>query len=351
MATPSRRTLTSIPGDVYILRDGTLINTFMVMADNVYLSPDGRFVLMLVGGDELRRYGSDGGLEWMFQGNDYLIGPHISPDGKKIVVGDHSGSLYVLDEHGQKVFERDCGAVPTAAWLAADDLLVATWMGNVFRLDAKGSEKWRVHLNPHAESRLASKPVAEHMPTFKSPWGNAESQPAAVTPNLLTRGDASFRVTQAYSPFRDQGMRQPTDSLTDGKPQPPDEPWLSWTSLHNLDFFKVALEVDVKRPLRVTGVTFVEDAAHPESWLRDMRIQVWDTAAAKWRDGPYLLSDAAVHTHTFEKPLEGSKFRFIGTGDMLLEWRWPMGNIRLAEIVFHGEPLRTAKSGRPEVKP
>jgi hypothetical protein len=70
-----------------------------------------------------------------------------------------------------------------------------------------------------------------------------------------------------------------------------------------------------------------------------MRMQVWDSATTKWIDGPFLVSDVATHTHRFEKPVEGSKFRFLGTGDMLQEWRWPMGNIRLAEIVFHGSKL------------
>jgi hypothetical protein len=311
----------------------------MVMADNVYLSPDGRHLLMAVGGDELRWYTTDGGLEWTFRGNDYLIGPRISADGKKIAVGDHSGTLYVLDDHGQKLFARDFGAVPMAAWLDGGELLVATWMGKVARLDAKGVEKWHVHLKPRTPSRLASEPVAESLPTLKPEWGNSLSKPAALTPNLLAGRDATFRLTQAHAPFRDQGLRTPTDLLIDGQAKAPAEPWLSWTSLHGLDFFKAALEVDAKQRLRVTGVTFVEDPTHPESWLRDMRIQAWDPVSAKWIDGPYLLSDAAVHTHMFEKPLEGAKFRFIGTGDMLQEWRWPMGNIRLGEVVFHGEAL------------
>ena len=40
----------------------------------------------------------------------------------------------------------------------------------------------------------------------------------------------------------------------------------------------------------MTGITFVEDSAHPESWLRDVRLQWWDAAASVWRDGPYLLN-------------------------------------------------------------
>src|SRR5262249_47538597 len=87
--------------------------------------------------------------------------------------------------------------------------------------------------------------------------------------------------------------------------------------------------------LRVTGITFVEDPAHPESWLRDVRLQWWDASVEQWRDGPYLLSDSAVHSHVFEKPIEAAKFRFVSTGG----GTWPIGNVRLGELVFHGEVL------------
>jgi hypothetical protein len=328
-------------GRVYILRDGILVNTLMVMADNVYLTPDGQHLLMQVGGDELRWYSTDGGLEWAFRGDDYLIGPRISPDGKKIVVGSHIGTLYILDNQGSKVLERDFGSIPVAKWLDGGELLVATWMGQVIRLDAGGVEKWRVRLDPKQDSRLASSPAAENVPTIKPVWGNATQAPAALTPNLLTMGSAVFKVTQAHAPFADQNLRNPTDPLIDGQSSAPAEPWLNWGVFGYFDFYKVALEVDAKQQLRVTGVTFVEDPRHPESWLRDMRMQVWDAATEKWIDGPYLVSDAATHSHQFEMPIEGTKFRFLGTGDMLLEWRWPMGNIRLGELVFHGRILKS----------
>jgi hypothetical protein len=80
-----------------------------------------------------------------------------------------------------------------------------------------------------------------------------------------------------------------------------------------------------------------------------MRLQVWDAESEKWLDGPYLLSDSAVHTHAFENPIQGTKFRFVGTGGALQEWRWPMGNMRLAEVVFHGEAMNASTSIRHNV--
>jgi hypothetical protein len=82
-------------------------------------------------------------------------------------------------------------------------------------------------------------------------------------------------------------------------------------------------------------VTFVEDQAHPESWLRDARLQWWDAAAEAWRDGPLLLSDAAVHSHAIDPPIEAAKFRLVSAGGA----SWPAGNLRLAELAFHGQAL------------
>src|SRR5262249_57948528 len=45
-----------------------------------------------------------------------------------------------------------------------------------------------------------------------------------------------------------------------------------------------------------------------------------------------LLSDAAVHTHKFAKPVESARFRIV-LPKMLC------GNLRLGEIVLHGEKL------------
>ena len=38
-----------------------------------------------------------------------------------------------------------------------------------------------------------------------------------------------------------------------------------------------------------------------------MRVQWWDASAGVWREGPYLLSDAATHSHVFDKPIEAAR--------------------------------------------
>ena len=101
--------------------------------------------------------------------------------------------------------------------------------------------------------------------------------------------------------------------LRDGAAIPPAEPWLDWYDLGLVDsgwHAGLSLGIDAFRTqLDVEAITFAEDPAHPESWLRDVRLQWWDAAGRLWRDGPYLLSDTAVHSHTFPA-LQASRFRF-----------------------------------------
>jgi hypothetical protein len=84
--------------------------------------------------------------------------------------------------------------------------------------------------------------------------------------------------------------------------------------------------------LRVTGITLVEDPAHPESWLRDATFEYWDAAKERWVGVQPLLSDAAVHTHKFARPVESARFRIVLPKQLC-------GNLRLGEVVLHGEKL------------
>jgi hypothetical protein len=125
----------------------------------------------------------------------------------------------------------------------------------------------------------------------------------------------------------------------DGKPDAPPLPWLAWTDIGYINSGwrnQLTLEIDTYRTqLHLTGITFVEDPAHPESWLRDLRLEWWDAAKEVWQPGPYLLSDSAVHSHVLDRPIEAAKFRLVSSGAA----SWPVGNLRLGELVFHGTVL------------
>jgi len=241
--------------------------------------------------------------------------------------------LFVLNDKGLKIVERDMGAMPVANWLPGGDLLVATWMGDAMRLDATGTEKWKVKLQPKGKVRQTL--VADATPVSRATWGNETKQSDPLTPNLLKENPVT--ISLAFGK-----LENPPEMLYDGQTTPPPQPWLHWCTVNQSDSGwtgKQSLVFDfAKTSVHVTGITFVEDPAHPESWMRDALLQYWDPVKAAWLDGPYLLSNSATHTHHFEKPIESPTFRLLHRNEL----GWPVGNLRWVEVVFHGKALNTA---------
>jgi len=323
-------------GRVFVVRDGQTVARLDSMAEDLSLSPDGQSVA-LVNGKELRWYDIESGLQWNLEGDDYLHFPRISPDGKRVVVSSEIGTVYVLSSSGGLLLEKDLGSLTAPAWLDQGDLLLATWDGDVVRLASTDYlEKWRVHLTtqPLAPPSAAGMTV----PTSRMDnWINAAVKPASLTPNLLTDTKALFSILGGDRPDE---LENPVSLLTDGSITPPPTPWVSWFDINYVDsgwVGKTSLQFDTFRTqIHLTGITLVEDPNHPESWLRDAVLQYWDPVKEAWIDGPTLLSDSAIHTHYFDKPIEAAKFRLVSSGNGS---GWPVGNIRLAEVVFHGSIL------------
>jgi outer membrane protein assembly factor BamB len=341
----------TLGGRLFVIRNGKLVNTIVAAADEVAISADGSFIAA-VSQRQLMAIDPAGGLLWTFTGDDTLRQPRISPDGERIAVGSELGTLTVLGKAGSVLAERDMHALPLPAWLPNLDLLVATWMGQVTRFDRNLTVRWQAKLTPAAES-IATVPIKDATPTVrKTGWGNASPTPLPLTPNLLAETKAT--IGAVYSP-RSHGDPRPwqnkVEFLTDGKPEAPPRPWLEWTDIGYINSGwrnQLTLEIDTFRTqMHVTAITFVEDPAHPESWLRDMRLEWWDAAKDSWQPGPYLLSDAAVHSHVLKQPLEAAKFRLVSSSAA----SWPVGNLRLGELVFHGKLLGPshpdAVTGRP----
>jgi outer membrane protein assembly factor BamB len=323
-------------GRIFVLRHGQLLNTFPTAADALALSPTGNH-LAVTTSNQLKWYTLDAGLEWTFTGDDLLRRPRMAPDGKRVSVGSELGTLYVLDALGKIHGQHDLGALPVSAWLPDGDLLAATWMGTVIRYDQALKERWRVRLQSDVTDVRPRLLTADATPTIRmTQWGNAAPTLALLSENLLKRTQVLIYVTMSD---KRQELHHPPELLVNGKPDAPAKPWLDWTTINYVDsgwYGPLQLNVDAFRTqLKVTGITFVEDPAHPESWLRDVRLQYWDAAAEQWRDGPYLLANAAVHTHWLDKPIEAARFQFVSPGG----GTWPAGNLRLGELVFHGEVL------------
>lgn len=323
-------------GRLRVVRDEKIIATIPTAADAIAVAPDGAW-LAVTTERSLKAYTAAGAPLWSFSADSLLRFPRAAADGKRLAVVSELGTLYVLDiPDGRILHQTDLGAIATTAWLPDGDLLAATWMGTVARFDPAMREKWHVNLSG---SRITDheSPITDHsIPTARlTSWVNAEPKPWPLTPNLLNASNVNVFATAG-----DRCTMEVNDKeLFDGQDKVPEQPLMDWfnTSMINSgwrgDF---SLVFDTWRSqLRVEAITLVEDPAHPESWIRDARLEYWDVAKGQWVFAQYLTSDSAVHTHKLVKPIEARKFRLTkpdGAG-------WGTGNLRLAEVVFHGAQL------------
>lgn len=326
-------------GRMFLLEKGKLKSTFPIAGDEIELSSDGQ-ALAVTAGNTIKLFGADGGLRWSFSGDDTLHMPRFSPEGQRLAVGSELGTLTVLDLSGKVLLDRDMEALPVSSWLPDGDLVSATWMGIVERIGPDSKVKWRTRLQASdgdAATMLLAK--VETPATRIANWGNAEPTGMPVSPNLLDPKNVriDFRATASYVQFQ-----RDTAALVDGKSEPPAEPWLAW---HHVGGFaegsstnSLTLDTFFTR-LKVTAITLVEDPKHPESWVRDARLEAWDPANERWQPVMPLLSDQAVHTHKLPQPVTASRWRIAFTPLLV-------GNLRLAEIALHGE---AAGSSHPDV--
>jgi outer membrane protein assembly factor BamB len=301
-------------------------------------SPDGS-LLAVTSGNLLKLYSVAGGLRWILPADDVLHSPRFSPDGKRLAAGSELGTLYVLDVGGSVLLERDLGALPVPAWLPDGDLLAGTWMGTVCRLDGQYAERWRTRLRPAARDMRGRLLADDGAPTTRVAFrGNAEPAPAPLVPNLVDPHNAFIKLVWLRKDGEAEGsvgFAHDSAALMDGKPDPPATPWIGWSQMNGYgegDPFTYVLIDTYRTRLRVTGITLVEDPAHPESWLRDATLESWDAARERWVLVQPLLSDAAVHTHRLARPVEAARFRLVLPQRLC-------GNLRLGEIVLHGEKL------------
>jgi outer membrane protein assembly factor BamB len=320
-------------GRIFVLRGGKLAAAHITNGGNaIDLSADGSLVA-LVTGNLLKLYSVAEGLRWTLSGDDFLRFPRISPDGRRVVVTSDLGTLTVADTSGLLLLERDLGAVAAPAWLPGGDLLLAGWMGTVRRLDSKFAERWSTLLRPEAEDLRGKFLTADQTPLAGLPsWTNAEASPWPLSPNLISEKEVLIRMAAQQSHIQ---FVRPTSTLVDGKPDAPAEPWLKWGdvgSFAETSPFNYVLIDTFRSRLRVTGITLAEDPAHPESWLRDLQFETWDPALEQWVFVQELRSNSVIHTHKLSKPVEGARFRLV------LPWG-VCGNLRLAELVLHGEKL------------
>jgi hypothetical protein len=342
-------------GKLWVLRGGKVVRVIPTPAEDFSVSADGGLVAVVTE-RLLKLYSVADGLQWIFHGDDLLHFPRFSGDGR-LAAASGLGTLYVTDLEGRTLLEKDFQSLAVPAWLADGSLILATWEGTVCRLNSKYAPQWRTRLVPETADIRGKILADDPTPTVRiTGWSNADKRPAEPDP---AKGPAWGGIGRNYNPIRSvenllakttpmirlltsqgetsltEGPGQKVAMLYDGKATPPPAAWIPWEMVGT--FAETSPENSIlidafRTQMRVTGVTLIEDRRHPESWLRDARIDFWDAAREHWVPIQPLLSDAWAHTHMFARPVEAARFRLV------LPWG-VCGNVRLAQIVFHGEVL------------
>ncbi len=319
-------------GTLFILREGKTVSTIPTGGEDFAISGDG-MTIAVVRANMLKLYQVEKGLQWTLSGDDLLHQPRMSADGSRISVGSELGTLYVVSTSGQVLLQRDMRALPVASWMPDGDLVVATWMGKVCRLDGTFGEKWNVLLSPDAGDMRGKLLADDTTPISRiDDWASASSAPVDLSQNLLTKTNAVIKLVPSNDGISGQFTHDP-HLLIDGKGVVQSDPWLPWLYIGWFAEISPAnwIVIDTMRTqLRVKAITLVEDPAHPESWLRDCALEYWDISAGQWKPAVTMLSDSAVHTHTLPMPVEASRFRLVLP-------KYLVGNIRLAQISLEGE--------------
>lgn len=353
-ATPNGSTLavrtTNAGGRVFVLKEGQVVGHFATPADGLSMADDGG-VIAVTTGHQLKVYLRDkdqkysAALAWLAQGDDQLRFPCVSPDGQRIAVCSELGTLSVFASDGWLLHQRDEASIVVPAWLADGDLLIEGWTGFVARIGANFQDRWRTHVRDGevlpSETTITTGDRLPDPPTTRvTSWAVAQtaipSQKNLLQPNqFIARwlmGDQASTPTRQINDLVDGKFVLPPES-------PNNEPWLSWYDHGMIESGwrgEFSLVVDsFNKQFRIDTITFVEDAAHPESWMRDMRCEYWDADAERWVFAQYLTSDSAVHSHKLKKPIEAARIRFTKSDGHA----WPAGNVRLQELILHGETL------------
>ena len=323
-------------GKLFILREGKIVRVIPTAAEDFGLSADGALIAV-VNEDLLKLYSVADGLQWVFHGDDLLHTPRFSDDGR-LAVASSLGTVYVTDLEGRVLLEKDMQALAVPAWLADGSLLLATWEGAVCRLDKRYASQWQTRLTPEATDMRGKILADDGAPTtavagLGQRYGEAGrhlGEPARQDhaddpPGHVARRD----VLDRHAPPEGRHALRRQDRGPGRGRGFPGSMVGTFAETSPLNY----ILIDAYRTqMEVTGVTLVEDPAHPESWLRDASIDYWDAAKELWVPIQPLRSDAAVHTHMFAKSVSAARFRLV------LPWG-VCGNTRLAEIVFHGKVL------------
>jgi len=338
----------TLGGRIYIVNEnGTLINMFETYADMLAISPSGGYIAA-TNDRQLRYYNVAENIVWSYSSTDKVRNPAFSLDGTKISISDDVGLFTVINaQNGSILLKEDLRGLATSKWLADGSVLVATWNGQFIKYDKEFNKVWSVIPKAPISKNYDAK-VVENIPIIKiTGVGNATTTNTDLEGNLLKFVKPT--ISMLYDPQAHADPRPWLNNAAaffDSDTTPLEKPWIDWTNIQMVDsgwVGRYTFQIDTfNTQLNITGITFYEDPSYIESWLRDVRLEYWDPVDEIWQIGPYMVSDSAVHTHMFDKPIGASKIRLVSTGG----GSWPVGNIRLSELVLHGT---VGKASHPDV--
>jgi len=297
-------------------------------------SSDGTMI-GVVTNDTLNLYSLENGLIWSFAGDGRLLDPKFDRTSKRVSVSSEFGSLYVLTVDGEKVLDRDNKSASVTGWAPNGDLIVADWNGRISRMDSNYKTIWLTNLVANDEGKMIVGKDAKTVPTYKiDDWTNAEEEVYNERENVAARMEITLKTT-----VNNAGFVHNSRLLTDGDITPLEEPWIRWqvinwfaeTSPINYIEFNSRVE-----SMNVSAITIYEDPSFPSSWFRDARFDYWDNEKQIWVKLTDIYANKAIHSHKFE-PIVANKFR------ILLPWG-VVGNLRMSEIILHGESAGIAHS-------
>ncbi|GAA3436245.1 hypothetical protein GCM10018954_058540 [Kutzneria kofuensis] len=314
-------------GRVFLLRtaDGTPVATLPVRVDELAWGPDSRTVVVLRD-TLLDQYdAATGALRQSYPAADVLHNLDVAADGR-IACGDEQGNLVVLGPDLAPLLVRDVVGIPAVRWLPGGDLLVGTWLGQVTRLDGAYQPQWTTLLRSTAADMRSTLLAPSTAPVSAVPVTGNATTPASTAPNLLTTGTTfSFH---GWDPNHEQPMDAAT--LLSATPTPLGVPWLPDGMVEFAASGFPLCWVRIVSPKSVTfsKLSLWDDPAHPESWLRDVRLDVRSNAGDPWRPVARLVSDAASRSFQLAGPVAATELRLVLPPGI-------PGNLRVAGIAVH----------------
>jgi hypothetical protein len=242
------------------------------------------------------------------------------------------------------VHTADLAGLPVPCWLPGGDLLVGTWLGQVQRLGADYQTVWSALVRSTAPDMRTDFLAAATAP-IASVTDHGNGIAPLSGPNLYPAGTIiSFEPAIAG-----QGLpvfAAPNPVPAGYAPTPPAAPWLFdrvvesfASSAANTEpyIIRFRFPVDPKTgqaTVRFTAISLWDDPAHPESWLRDLRLDVRDSPDYAWRPVSRLISDQAARSYLVTdpahpgRPVSAAEFRLVLPPGLA-------GNLRLAAIALH----------------